>query len=171
MQWFFVCAAVLLAVISSGSVAFAQLDIPSEMTLVGPCRLLDTSRSGQAPGLLNNETRAVDVRGQCGIPVEATGIIGNLRVFAAPGPGTLQIYRADAPLAPFPALSYALNAHVAYMVVSALSTLEPDPTDPEVLVDLDEDIHLTAKFGGAAAGSRIRVVLDVMGYFRASSSP
>jgi hypothetical protein len=144
----------LLVTVMPDAVAFAQLDISSELTMIGPCRLLDTSVTGQGPGFLANETRKIDVRGQCGIPNEATGIAVNLVVFNAPGAGAVRAYRTDAPQAAPPALYFDSGARVSNMVISALSQ---NPF-------LNEDLSVRAVFGGAPEGARLRVVLDVMGY-------
>ncbi len=145
---------VLLATAMPDSVAFAQLDIPSAMTMIGPCRLLDTSLTGQGPGFANGETRLIDIRGKCRIPDEATGIAFNLFVFNAPAAGHLRAWPGDQLERPRGvALYFDAGARVGNMTIAALSQ---DPS-------MNEDLSVYASFPMAPM-SRMRVVLDVVGF-------
>lgn len=79
----------LLAMLFVGSVGQAHAD---EIVHVAPCRLLDT-RPGDP--LVANTALEVDVRGECGIPESATGIIFNLTVISPAGTGYGKVYGTD----------------------------------------------------------------------------
>jgi len=66
---------------------------------VTPCRLVDT-RSGQGPALAANTTRSFDVRGLCGVPLDAKAVAITLAAVDETNVGNLRLYPAGA-VAPF----------------------------------------------------------------------
>ena len=68
----------------------------ADLVLLDGCRLLDTREPSQGPALVGQTTRDVDVRGECGIPQDATGLQYRATIVNPAAPGYLTLYPSDA---------------------------------------------------------------------------
>ena len=135
------------------NIAQAVSTAPSSLVTIAPCRLLDTrptSNVGEHLGALTvNETITVPVtgtHGNCTIPANATGIVGNATEDQGTAPSFLTIYPAD----------------VAQPLVSNVNWLPgQEPTPNQITVGLSNDGKIKVyNLAGTA-----QVIIDVFGYY------
>ena len=127
----------------------------ADLTLLDGCRLLDTRQQGQGPALVGQATRAVTVRGECGIPEEATGIEYNATIVNPDAPGYLTLHPSDAAL---PGVS-SLNFQAGDVLGNA-GLVKLGATAPE----------LSVYMATSPPGQMADLVLDVTGYHGPSPS-
>lgn len=117
---------------------------------LSPLRLLDTRPgSGSTLGLPSpvqpGATLTVPVAGRAGVPAGATAVALNVAAVRPPGPGNLRLFPQGAPLPNAATVNYQPGRDVANAAVVAL------PANGAISL--------------YSAGSRLDVVLDVVGYY------
>lgn len=135
------CLLVALALSLTG-VSVAQADV----VLIDNCRLLDTRQQGQGPSLTGQTTRMVTVRGNCGIPAEATGIEYNATIVRPDAPGYVTLYPSDIALPTTASLNFWEGAVLGNGGVAKLDAKEPSlsvylaTSPPRRMADLVVDV-------------------------------
>ena len=127
----------------------------AELTLINPCRILDTREPGEGPALVGQTTRDIMVRGVCGIPEGAKSIMYNATIVGAAAPGFLTLYPGDAALPTASSLNFATGEVEGNAGVVKLGATEPS---------------LSAYLATNPPGSTANLVLDVTGYYGASQA-
>ncbi|HEY0139921.1 MAG TPA: RHS repeat-associated core domain-containing protein [Thermoanaerobaculia bacterium] len=131
---------------------------PLDYQAVRECRVRDT-RLGDAP-IVNNEFRAMDVKGVCGIPDLATSMAARLHAVNPTSFGHMRLYSSDEPAPPIVSALNIPNEGVnAVTTNGAVVKLGTSPGD------------VTATYFGYNANvtAQTHAVLDVSGYFRRSA--
>lgn len=128
---------------------YFKSDAPLKYRPVSPCRLLDTRFADQGgPIMAAGETRAIQVQGNCGIPIGAKAAVLNVVALAPSAQGHLNLYPSGIPLP----LASTLNYHPA-QGNTANGTIVPLSTQAN-------DVAITN------AVSSTHVIVDVFGYFQ-----
>ena len=125
----------------------------AELTLINPCRILDTREPGEGPALVGQTTRDIMVRGVCGIPEGAKSIMYNATIVGAAAPGFLTLYPGGAVRPTASSLNFATGEVEGNAAVVKLGATEPS---------------LSAYLATNPPGSTANLVLDVTGYHGAS---
>ena len=125
----------------------------AELTMINPCRVLDTRQPGEGPALVGQATREIVVRGVCGIPEGATGITYNATIVGAAGRGFLTLHPSNAARPTASSLNFKTGEVMGNAGVVKLGATEPS---------------LSAYLATNPAGSTAHLVLDVTGYQGAS---
>jgi hypothetical protein len=122
-----------------------------------PNRILDTrtTTGGHHAPMHDGEELTILIAGQYFVPPDAVGVIGNLTVVGATGPGHLVVYAAD-PSGPPPTsnLNFGASGAIANMVASRLGF---DSSLPATVGRFS--IHASVSSGGT-----VNVIFDLMGY-------
>ena len=137
----------LLAVLSVW--ALGASTARADLVLIGGCRLLDTREPSQGPALVGQTTRDVDVRGECGIPQDATGLEYRATIVNPDAPGYLTLYPSDEAQPVVSSLNFAAGDVLGTGGVAKLGATEPS---------------LSAYLATAPLGQMADLVLDVTGY-------
>lgn len=138
--------------IDPADVEVTNLDDASEGTFftIAPCRVLDTRSEGEGAALSSEETRGVNLHGQCGIPATARAVALNVTAVQPTGLGRLTLFPGDVEPPATDTLNFPSGVTRANNAVLPLST----DGGGALLV------HAVLPEGGA-----VHVVLDVTGYF------
>jgi PKD repeat protein len=125
---------------------------PLQYTAVTPCRALDSRLAAQGPALQANETRALQIRGNCGIPSDAQAAMVNVTVVGPTSNGYVLAY----PSGTTRPLASTIN-------FPAGEPAEANGTIVPLSQTLPNDLSIFALLSG---GATTHVVIDVFGYFR-----
>lgn len=135
----------------------ASCSTPNLFFPLTPCRLFDTRNPDGpfgGPVMAANASRTFDVVGNCGVPLEARAVSGNLTVTQPVAAGEFNIYAGDALAPGTSALSFRAGATKANNAFVRLAT---DGTGTATLRNVS---------AGTAHG-----ILDVNGYFGPNTGP
>jgi PKD repeat protein len=113
-----------------------------------PCRALDTREAEQAPALQQQVTRAVQIRGNCGVPPDAKAAMMNLTVIGPTGTGYVVAFPSGIALPGASTINFAAGE-----LAQANGTIVP------LSQVLSNDLSLYGNNG------TVHVVIDVFGYF------
>jgi hypothetical protein len=132
--------------------AFAAPVRPTSLSLLTPCRLLDTRASTGflgGPALVANAPRLFPVGGVCGIPATARAIAANVTVSDPTSDGLLRIHASD------------IGAPDATVInFRARQTRANNAT-----IALGPDAEFTVRFETAASAGQVHVIVDVVGWY------
>ena len=130
-------------------------DGPFEFQSLTPCRVVDTrSDAGLTDAAASNVTRTFAVGGQCGVPVGAKAVTGNLTVTNQTHRGYLKLWPAGLSEPLISTLNFPLGANRANAVTIGVGT-----------ADLLSVKYVVEVAGAPVAGEAADVVFDVTGYF------
>lgn len=142
----------LAALTFAGLFGFLTNNAHAELTLITPCRILDTRQPSGAPALADDDTRFVTIRGNCGVPTGATGVTYNATIVQGTGAGFLTLYPGDAPLPLASSLNFQAGAVHGNAAVVGLGETSPG---------------LGAYLKTAPGGGTAHLILDITGYYSA----
>jgi hypothetical protein len=114
-----------------------------------PCRVLDTRKPNGTyggPALFAGQARSVVFRGQCGVPVTAKSIAGNLTVTGPTVAGSIRLVPGGAPLTGTSTVAFRAGQTRANNITMALGA------SGDVVVD-------------SLPSGTAHVILDVVGWF------
>ncbi|MCU1348707.1 MAG: protein, alpha-tubulin suppressor [Acidobacteria bacterium] len=131
---------------------YFKQDAPLQYTSVTPCRALDTRLAVQGPALQSGEPRAVQIRGNCGVPSDAKAAMVNLTVVSPTATGHLIAFPSGIAVPAASTINFQANE-------SALG----NGTIVPLSQTLANDLTLSAYVPPAG---NTQVVIDVFGYFR-----
>ncbi|HYO78547.1 MAG TPA: PKD domain-containing protein [Thermoanaerobaculia bacterium] len=132
---------------------YFQQNAPLQYTPLTPCRALDSRLSAQGSALESGRQRALQIRGNCGVPSDAKAAMVNVTVVSPSGTGTLTAFASGTALPVVSAISYqAGEPALGNGMIVPLSQL------------LANDLSLLAAM--PSASDKTHVVVDVFGYFR-----
>jgi hypothetical protein len=118
---------------------------------VPPCRVVDTRNpTGPygGPALSTNAPRLFSMRGICGVPSTARGVMVNVAAIGPGADGFLQIYSPDLPLPATSSLNYRAGRVRSNNVITTLDSSGQIAVFPN------------------QAGGAVHVVLDITGYLQ-----
>lgn len=127
----------------------------AELVLLAGCRILDTRQPGQGPALTGQTTRDVMIRGECGIPEEATGLQYRTTIVNPGAPGFVTLFPSDEARPVVSSLNFQAGEVVGAGGVVKLGAAEPS---------------LSVFLATSPPGAMGDLVLDVTGYHVASRS-
>ncbi len=132
--------------------SFAAPVRPASLSLLNPCRVIDTRASTSflgGPALVANAPRLFPVGDVCGIPATARAIAANVTVSDATSNGLLRIHASD------------IGAPDATVInFRAGQTRANNAT-----IALGPDAEFTVRFETVAPAGGVHVIVDVVGFF------
>ncbi|HEX8254501.1 MAG TPA: PKD domain-containing protein, partial [Thermoanaerobaculia bacterium] len=132
---------------------YFKQNAPLQYTPLTPCRALDTRLAAQGSALQSGKERALQIRGNCGVPSDAKAAMVNVTVVGPTATGTLSAFASGAGLPAVSAISYAANEPaLGNGMIVPLSQL------------LANDLSLIASM--PSGNDKTHVVVDIFGYFR-----
>jgi ELWxxDGT repeat protein len=125
---------------------------PASLSLVSPCRILDTRAAAGflgGPALVANAPRVFPVGGACGIPSTARAIAANVTVSDATSDGLLRIHASD------------IGAPEATVInFRSWQTRANNAT-----IALGPDAEFTVRFEASTGTGEVHVIVDVVGWY------
>jgi hypothetical protein len=118
---------------------------------VPPCRVVDTRNAigpYGGPALSTNVPRLFQMRGICGVPSTAKGVMINVAVIEPSGDGFLQIYPSNLPLPTTSSVNYSAGRVRSNNVITTLDSAGRIAVFPN------------------QAGGAVQFVLDITGYLQ-----
>ena len=127
---------------------FDASGVPGGPVALTPCTLLDTRRAADRPVLRSNVQRSVTVRGACGVPATAKGVVVKATALASSGKGNLRFYPGAVTATPSGILRFEQGA-----TRTEIFTLPLGPNGALTILPL------------VAGTGTVHAVVEVSGYF------
>jgi ELWxxDGT repeat protein len=132
--------------------SFAAPVRPSSLSLLAPCRVIDTRASPDflgGPALVANAPRVFPVGDVCGIPATARAIAANVTVTGATADGLLRLHASD----------------IGAPEASVINFRTGQTRANNVTVALSPDAEFTVRFEASAGTGEVHAIVDVVGWY------